>query len=451
MVQENVRIPLSPTSVTLNSGIADRADAAVKLVPLAGMSHQVTADGVSGLSAKYNEATQRVEVQVGNATPGTYKVPVKADGKQVAVLTVKVLPKNSQVTLTAKAAGVIDTAIPDSPVVITVTGKNYNAAAGEYSVQILHSNKKLGIVDQPANSMFNVAKAGNVITITGKDALKGSVNGYTYSAEISTESVDTKPVVVKFTVKTSPNKAPAASVTLKATGSIDVLRQGTQAVITPTFKNWYGYDLSKAKLYVNGKLIDGKDSTPFKKELVDGHFVITPKYGVNIDPKASYSVTMSLNGYTTKPVKLPVKMGTVKIDQSVKSLTLLKNDRFDRQSVKLILNDDTLYDIDMARVELDAKSKAKYSLTKLGNGEYAIGYKDNTLPDSVKNSSTANDTITSDSPSHSNAGGGATTPSGPADYDSGPPKSDSVKLNVFLRGNGGTTANKVITVSLKLV
>ncbi|MCR5137683.1 MAG: leucine-rich repeat protein [Oscillospiraceae bacterium] len=444
------KMTLSPASVTLNSGIADRAEAAVTLVPLPGMSHQITADGVSGLSAKYNEATQRVELQVGKAAPGNYKLPVKADGKQVALLTVKVLPKTSPASLTAKAAGVIDTTIPDSPVVITVTGKNFNAAAGVYTVQILQTNKKLDIIDQPANSMFNVTTAGNVITITGKDALKKRVTGYSYSAVISTESIKTQPVTVKFTVKASP-KSPAASVTLKATGGIDVLRQGTQAVITPTFKNWYGYDLSRAKLYINGKLVDGRDSMLFEKEFVDGHFVITPKYGVNINPKTTYSVTMSLDGYTTKPVKLPVKMGTVKIDQSVKSLTLLKNDRFDRQTVKLILNDDTLYDIDMARVELDAKSSAKYSLTKLGNGEYAIGYKKNILPDSVRNSSAASDTVTTDPPSRSNAGGGAAAPSGPADYDSGPPKSDSVKLNVFLRGNGGTTANKVITVSLKLV
>ena len=87
------------------------------------------------------------------------------------------------------------------------------------------------------------------------------------------------------------------------------------------------------------------------------------------------------------------------------------------------LNDDTLYDINEAEVVLDAKSANTFSLTDLGNGEYAIGYAGNELPAKFAKA--------------------------------------TVKLNVYLKGNGthtfaedgaaptvNGTANKVISVKV---
>ena len=109
---------------------------------------------------------------------------------------------------------------------------------------------------------------------------------------------------------------------------------------------------------------------------------------------------MKLDGVESKAVKLPVKMGKAKVQQSTKTVTLSKHDRYDRQSVVLSLGDGTLYDIANARVELADKT-GRLTLIPMGGGEYAIGYKDNLLPKDIAKL-----------------------------------KSMSVKLNVYLQGNG---------------
>lgn len=413
------KLTFSPASLTLNPDVTDSATVTYKLVPLAGVSHDISGyriyegnetvdNGLLDLDLS-EPGIATVSGAIGDEKAHTYKVYPLVDGKEVAAFTVKVLAK-SKIALTAKAKGAIDTEVPNSPVTITVSGKNYNAAAGSYDVTIWQTEGKNEPVDVTWDGLFDIDYNANIITITCADAaeLAKMVKGYTYSAEITANEVEADPVTVKFTVKTSTKK-PDSSATLKASGSIDVLRPGTQVVLTPNFKNWYGYDLNDAELSLDPEL--------FSYDVQDGLFIVKAQYGAAIDPKTVYNVEMTLDGYTTKPVKLPVKMGSVKIDQSVKTVNLLKDDRYDTATVKLSLTDDSLYDISGARVVLLEKNDC-LSLTPLGNGEYAIGYKNNTLPDQVLR---------------------------------GKIKGTSAKLNVYLTGNGGSAVNKTITVTVKFV
>ena len=106
-------------------------------------------------------------------------------------------------------------------------------------------------------------------------------------------------------------------------------------------------------------------------------------------------------------------MSAAKVSQSVKTVTLAKNDMRDRQSVMLSLADGSLTGI--RRVTLTDPS-GNLKLTPLGNGEYAIGYRDNLSPAKIAKLKTAN-----------------------------------VKLNVFLMGNGGAKANASLSVKVNFV
>ena len=393
------KVALKPASVTLNRAYSDRVSVPVTLTPLAGMTHTVTASGVSGLTAEYDNGKGAVVVGVGTAAAGNYSIPVKADGKTVANLKVKVID-SSAVTLTAKAAGAIDTAVEKSPILITVTGKNINGEAGTYRVKFLQAKGKEAAVE--VKDLFTYTQSGNVITVTGKDALKNYVKGYTYTAEVSSSVGTAKPV--KLTVKASV-KTPAPTVTLKASGSIDVLRPGTELVLTPTFKNWFDYDEAKFGLRLSNPDLDYR----YK----DGVFTVFAKENADVDPALNQAwMTYEGRDVTAKPVKLSLKMGKAIITQSTKTVTLSKNDRYDRQSVILSLSDSSLYDIRDAKVTMTDPS-GNLRLIELGNGEYAIGYKDSKLPGNIAKL-----------------------------------KSSTVKLVVFLQGNGGSKANATLSVKV---
>ena len=117
----------------------------------------------------------------------------------------------------------------------------------------------------------------------------------------------------------------------------------------------------------------------------------------------------------SKPVSLSLKMGKAVVAQSTRAIILSKNDSYDRQSVILSLSDSSLYDIRDARVTMTDPS-GNLRLIDLGNGEYAIGYKDSKLPANIARL-----------------------------------KSTNVKLNVFLLGNGGAKANASLSVKVNFV
>ena len=401
------RLTVKPASVTLNAAAPDWAAASVTVVPLPGEDHEITAEGGSGLAAFYDEEAQAVFVRRGTAEPGNHTVTVQADGKPAGTLKVKVLPEDTAIRLSAKAVGAVDTAVDQSPAVITVSAKNFNPAAGTYDVRILQAKGK----DEPTDvtdTLLHAEKNANIITITCVDseALGQAIKGFTYTAEITpseSSGIDAEKVSVKFAVKKS-TKPPAASVTLKAEGSIDVLRPGGTITLTPTFKNWYDYDESKFDLICNNPNLTW---SPYK----DGKFVVSAKDGANVSI-GEKGVWLTYEGeIVSKPVKLSLKMGAAKVTANTKTVTLSKYDRYDRQSVILSLDDDTLYDIGMADVVMNDRS-GYLTLIELGNGEYAIGYANNRLPGSAKQV--------------------------------------NVKLSVTLCGNGSGRANATIPITVKI-
>ena len=377
------KLSFKPASITLNSTYPDYGAAtAWTLQSLPGIEHEITGyaiyEGKNAVSSDvlvvdFDTDTCEMSVMPGtlDGSKHTYKVYLLVDGKEVSAATVKVLANNTAGTLSAKAAGAIDTKIEKSPITLTISGKNFNAAEGDYDLRILQKegkNEPVAVLDEAEGideGYFELErKANNVIQITGTEQLKSSVTDFTYTVEVTEKDTALKLAkAVKLTVKTSKND-PVASVTLKATGAIDTLRPDTEIVLTPSFKNIYQYELNDETL----KLSDSENLEGYY-DIVTGTFVVKAKEGGKLTAKTKYTASLVMDGVTCKEVKLTVKMGAIKPTQSTKAITLLKEDRNNRQSVIISLNDDTLYDINEAEVVLDAKSANTFSLTDLGNGE----------------------------------------------------------------------------------
>ena len=397
------KLSLKPASLTLNRRTADSASAAVAVTPVNGVTHEITAVAPAGLTAQYDSPTGTVTVGVSSAetAAGTYTVDLLADGVSVKTMKVKVI--DSAPSVSVKAAGAIDTDVKKSPVTITLTAKNCHFTAEDCSVSFLQkegSGEATG-----ADDLFAYSTDGNVIRVTGTDGLIGKVSGYTYTAVIRTP-VGEK--TVKLTVKSSGSRAPSPSVTLKAKGSIDVLRCGTAVTVTPTFKNWYDYDEAKLDLRC--------ENPDLKARWENGKFIVTAKSGVDVDP-ALKRVWLTYDGEDcSKSLKLNLKMGKAAVAQSGKTVTLSKNDCFDRQTVTLSLNDSTLNSIAGARTEQDEASSSTVRVIPLGNGEFAFGYPDGRIPAAVM---------------------------------SGARKSTTVKLKVWLQGNKSGKPNATVSVTVK--
>jgi hypothetical protein len=217
--------------------------------------------------------------------------------------------------------------------------------------------------------------------------------------------------MVKFTVKGTLLSKLKASATLKAAGSIDVIRPETAVTVTPTIKNLFVYTLDASSLGIY--TLENKVYTPcdaFDVSYDGGTFSV--RAAGELSTSSKYYAKLKVNdllesGY----VAIPVKMGTAKITSGEKNVTLLLKDRYSRGMVRLGTADASLSGI--RDVTLDAASQQWFSLTELGNGEYAVGYKDNLIPVGFK---------------------------------SGTKK--TVKLNVFLEGNTSAKPNATILTGI---
>ncbi len=397
------KLSLKPASLTLNRRTVDSASAALAVTPVSGVTHEITARAPEGLTAQVDSLSGTVTVGLSSAetATGTYTVELLADGVPVKTMKVKVI--DSAPSVSAKAAGAIDTDVKKSSVTITLSMKNCHFKAEDCSVSFLQKNGSGEATG--ADDLFAWSPDGSVIRVTGTDGLIGKVQGYTYTAVIQTP-VGEKSVTLK--VKSSGDRAPAPSVTLKAAGSIDILRGGTSITVTPTFKNWYDYDETKLGLRCENPDLEARWE--------NGKFFVTAKRGVDVDPALKRAWLTYDGEDRSKPLKLNLKMGKAAVAQSGKTVTLSKNDCFDRQTVTLSLNDSTLNSIAGARVEQDEASKNTVQAIPLGNGEFAFGYPDGRIPAAVR---------------------------------SGARKSTTVKLKVWLQGNKSGKPNATVSVTVK--
>lgn len=373
------------TSVTLLPNSRDTVYLKVDVSPaqFAGSDIQMTLTDSKGgnisnalVSKSYDNGI--ITLSSTSLTPygGTYKLSVNVVGStKKATVTVKTLAEKAKPTLSLKATGSIDAAIANSPITLKANVSNYHMGNDEnYMLSVTRSAK--GAITEDVSALFAVKRIDNTLILTADAPLE---KGYTYTATVAADlNGDGRAECeksVKLNVKWSDPSKVKPVVTLKVSGSIDVVRPGSYVKVTPDVKNSYNYDLKPEDLqfYEGSAMVSGTDL--FDVTVENGSYIIMNK-GASSASKYSVAYTGMVDGVrmSTKPVSISVKMGTAKMTQSTKEVTLLKKDRFDSAIVHLAPADGALSRI--ARVEQDSTSAALYTVVDLGNGNFAITFKD---------------------------------------------------------------------------
>ena len=198
--------------------------------------------------------------------------------------------------------------------------------------------------------------------------------------------------------------------TLKATGNLDVIRDGTALTITPTWKN-----CNDAERTEELKIFCGDEDVTNRFIITeeDGKYILSR--GAHLDHTQKYTATLTAtfaNGTTaTASGSLKLKMGSAKLTVDADRTTLFANDKHSRVNISFASADSTLNKV--AKVTLDPKLANQFELFDYGNGQYAIGFKDGKVPAKLT--------------------------------------SANIALNIWLEGNETTKANASVKVKLNII
>ena len=258
------------------------------------------------------------------------------------------------------------------------------------------------------------------------------------------EHVTTKTVATKLNI-TSPKKAPAPSATMKATGTIEVIRPESYAVLNPDVKNIFWMpDKSDFRFYTmegkNKVYYNEKDCPFFLWYDYDlGGYCVKRRNGMDLDPNAKYyaefvanppedcRVDPTVNYDYSASVQLPVKMGTATISLSGNTVTV-KKDWSSSAMLRFLVKDNNFMRVDHVVIDGPTVKKDGQSvqvIRGLANPEcnlLELGWnKEDLDPDRFD----------------------------PDDYTKST-ASVKVKVKVFLEGNVTATPNATLTVTVNL-
>lgn len=178
----------------------------------------------------------------------------------------------------------------------------------------------------------------------------------------------------------------AVTASMKASGTIDVVRDGTAITVTPSYKNYAGLADIAPQLTIESwsgrrgedyQNVEGLFGITFN---ANGTFTITKVPGAEVDTALKYRAKLTFDS-CAKPayVNLAVKSGTAKVAVSGTPV-LYKADRFSRGTFRLTTADKALNPIVKAEIK-DAKYQGIFEVYSYGSGEFAIGFKGNKVPD----------------------------------------------------------------------
>ena len=320
------------------------------------------------------------------ATDEAEKVSVTATNK------VKITVKQTAVNLKLSKSSVSLNYLAGDAATINVTTSTKNYTLDNSKVDVTVADKT-GRTPYTENVPLDVDYADGKLTV---GVNRDTVHGTTYKVLISAEEGYKQHTL---TVTVLSNKKDVTS-SLKASGSIDVLRGGSKVTFTPTYKNVNTTNYTETvKIYSSA---DGYKTAHDPAELgfaVNGRVITNTEASTACKYKAQI-VTMFNKGiveegqrYTIKSpmVSFTVKTGTAKM-KVVGAPTLYQKDAYSRGEFSLTSTDLTLNDI--AKVELKPSKTAGYfELHDYGNGQFAIGFKDDTISAAAKKLTTATVTL----------------------------------------------------------
>lgn len=335
-------------------------------------------------------------VAVGShALPLTLKLD---DGKQYPV-TVKVTVKRTAVKLKLSAAKVSLNKILGDVASVSVSCSTKNYAFDFDGIHLVYDTESLKV--DPVDGKLEISLQA--------DAEYGKTYPITVSAYEGAPAVKLNVAVLKQTVK--------AKSTIKASGTLDLIRDGTAITIKPTYTNVLNVDLEKAVL----KIYSSRDSyqIPVKTlDAEDGVFVIDSS--VISDSSFKYKAELETPLYEgedpirSNRISLNVKMGSAKLTVRTSDTTLFAKDGNDRALVWFETKDAALNAVADIAVK-DAKYQNLFEEISYGNGVFAIGFAGKNADESLVG------------------------------------KTVTVTLNVFMKGNETQKANTTAKVKLTVV
>ena len=260
--------------------------------------------------------------------------------------------------------------------------------------------------------------ANGQITLSLKE---GAAYGKTY--KVTVRAYDGAPAVT-LRVAVPAEKKSNISASIKASGFIDVIREGTVITVTPTFVNAFVSDVDADSMSLKFYRKDGKTWTEVKGNEIpfacdpdeNGRFVITAKESLVHTDKYQVELVARIDGkeILSKRINLTVKMGSAKLTVKASDTTLFAKDKNDRALFWFETKDATLNEVTRVAFK-DAKQAATFELIDYGDGTYAIGFKNGKVNEKMVG------------------------------------KSVTVKLNVFIEGNETAKANDAVSVKLTVV
>ena len=373
----------------------------------------------------------------------TFKVTLDLDGVTAAA-TVKTLAKRSSMALKVKLSGTIDPTVRGSHITADLTGSNTQGLSVSFRFEAYKGKDKVDHAPDP----FVCSPEGGFLYSIRESAPGAIAEGYTYylipqlcSWEYEEGSYIPVPVTVfegakvRLNIKASAVR-PKITTTLKASGSIDLIRPATAITlrVSPLKNCWteFGFPFPFDDEYLSfstdkaGDAVIEGDALPFTVEMTerlpDGTavFSLSLKESFRNDagllPTSRYYVRVLIPAgpdtdgqeVSTRPVQLKLTKGKAKITQNVRSVQLLKNDRFSCAEIGVIVPAGFT---DVRDITLDAVSGKRFDRVYNGSGSVELRYKGNRVT----------------------------------------PGKATVKLNVFLAGNNTAKPDAVLKVSVSIV
>lgn len=265
---------------------------------------------------------------------------------------------------------------------LSKTSLSLNKTIGDYT--------EVGVTCLTKNYDFKqpmISKVDNLDVVYSNGKLNVAVNentqyGKTYKVTVRATQADTP---VTLTVKIPAQNKSTVTASLKTKGSIDVIRDGTSVTVTPAYKNYAGLVDIEPALTIES--FSSKKGEPYQP-VSEGQFVVTPNAngsftiakvpGALVNPALKYRAKLTFKGGAQPAyVNLTVKNGTVKATLDGTPV-LYQIDRNSRGTFKIRVMDETVNPITKVEIR-DAKVAALYQIYNYGNGEFAIGFKDNTV------------------------------------------------------------------------
>lgn len=243
-------------------------------------------------------------------------------------------------------------------VTVTTSAKGYTLGTPSYTL--------VDSKGEPSDALALTWENGKLKIAVTQD----TVYGATYKLRIW----KTSNKVSTLTVKILAQNQSTVSVTAKAKGSLDVIRDSTAIVITPTYKNWAGETPLDRQVKI-AQALDKKNYTQDVTEcftwqwLENGQLKLQKQPGAQLDPAGSYRLELSANGSKPATVKLSLKSGTAKV--TCQAVTLYKKDVNAQTQLEFQVGDTTVNSLQRVRIK-NISQQAMFQVVPWADGQFAL-------------------------------------------------------------------------------